>query len=172
MVGRRSNSTTSNSGRSSGQSGHSFTTTGFGTGTLTTGEHRGTPFWPDTYPDPERTLERDYLGRHASGPWWLLGPTREVAATSSLPGRCGGVYEVYAVIDPVNGHIRRSERCVTRVRQSTNRCAERQFRAPVTARVNWHPRWEATVKRAGRSRPFARWVHRNRTETNQYHGQS
>jgi hypothetical protein len=99
------------------------------------------------YPDPESTLERDYLARHGIGAVVVTGPTREVATTSPLlrPLR-EGVYEVYAVIDPVTtvtfgdwnaASLAYGNRRIEAVSESSG--------APVTARVNWHPRWEATI---------------------------
>ena len=113
--------------------------------------HAGTPGYNflagHHYPDPERTLDRDYLSRHGIGGVVVTGATRQAAAVSPLlrPLR-KGVYDAYAVIDPVTtvtfgGHNAASlafgNRRVEAVSTSSG--------APVVARVNWYPRWEATV---------------------------
>jgi hypothetical protein len=115
-------------------------------------DHRGTPGYAflagHHYPDPERTLERDYLARHGLGAVVVTGPTREVAATSPLlrPLR-EGVYEVYAVIDPVT-MVTFGDQNAASLEFGNRRIAalSDSSGAPVTARVNWHPRWEATVE--------------------------
>jgi hypothetical protein len=116
-------------------------------------DHAGTPGYAHPaghhYPDPERTLERDFLARHGIGAVAITGPTRNVADASPLlrPLR-EGVYDVFSVIDPVT--------TVTFGDQNASSVAFGNRRleamsdgsgAPVTARVNWHPRWEATINR-------------------------
>jgi hypothetical protein len=114
-------------------------------------DHAGTPGYDALaghhYPDPERTLERDYLSHHGIGGVVVTGVTREAAATSPLlrPLR-EGVYDVYIVSDPVTTVTFRDQNASflafgnQRVDAVSNRSG-----APVVARVNWHPRWEATV---------------------------
>jgi hypothetical protein len=99
------------------------------------------------YPDAERTLERDYLSRHGIGGVVVTGGTREAAAMSPLlrPLR-DGVYDVYSVSDPVTTVTFRDQNAAFLafgnqwVEARSNRSG-----APVVARVNWHPRWEATL---------------------------
>jgi len=117
-------------------------------------DHAGTPGYDflagHHYPDPERTLERDYLSRHGIGAVVVTGRTREAAARSPLlrPLR-EGLYDVYSVIDPVTtvtfgdqnaALLAFGSRRVEAVSNSSG--------APVVARVNWYPRWEATVDNA------------------------
>ena len=134
-------------------------------------DHAGTPGYAflagHHYPDPERTLERDYLSRHGIGAVVVTGPTREAAATSPLlrPLR-QGVYDVYAVIDPVTT-VTFGDQNAASLEFGNQRIAavSDSSGAPVIARVNWYPRWEATVdSERAEARPFARWIHRHRTE--------
>jgi hypothetical protein len=114
-------------------------------------DHAGTPGYDflagHHYPDPERTLERDYLSRHGIGAVVVTGRAREAAAMSPMlrPLR-NGVYDAYSVIDPVTtvsfgdqnaASLAFGNRRVEAVTNSPD--------APVIARVNWYPRWEATV---------------------------
>src|SRR5918993_663633 len=69
-------------------------------------EHVGTPGYVflagHHYPDPERTLDRDYLDRHGIGAVIVTGAVRAAATGSPLlhPLRQGS-YDAYTVIDPV-----------------------------------------------------------------------
>jgi len=114
-------------------------------------DHAGTPGYDfrtgHHYPDPELTLERDYLSRHGVGSVIVTGRAREAAAMSTLlrPLR-QGVYDVYSVIDPVTTVTFGDQNAASlafgnqRVEAIANPSS-----APVIARVNWYPRWEATV---------------------------
>jgi len=97
------------------------------------------------YPDPERTLDRDYLARHGIGAVVVTGPARQTASTSLLlRGVREGVYDVYSVIDPVTA-ITFGEQNATALQLDNRRieAAGTKSTAPVTVRVNWYPRWEA-----------------------------
>jgi hypothetical protein len=118
--------------------------------------HLGTPGYTSLaghhYPDPERTLARDYLARHGIGAVVVTGPAREVAARSPLlrPLR-DGIYDLYSVIDPVTT-VTFGDRNAASLEFGNRRIValSESSGAPVTARVNWHPRWQATVD-AGRA---------------------
>jgi hypothetical protein len=114
-------------------------------------DHAGTPGYDflagHHYPDPERTLERDYLSHHGIGSVVVTGRTREAAAISpNLRPLREGVYDVYAVVDPVTTVTFGDQNATVlafgnrRVEAVSDSSGE-----PVVARVNWHPRWEATV---------------------------
>jgi hypothetical protein len=113
--------------------------------------HAGTPGYNflagHHYPDPERTLDRDYLSRHGIGGVVVTGPTGQTAAVSPLlrPLR-QGVYDVYAVIDPVTT-VTFSDQNAASLTFGNGRveAASTSSGAPVIARVNWYPRWQATV---------------------------
>jgi hypothetical protein len=114
-------------------------------------DHAGTPGYDAPaghhYPDPERTLERDYLSHHGIGGVVVTGGAREAAAMSPLlqPLR-DGVYDVYIVSDPVTTVTFRDRNASflafgnQQVEARSNRSG-----APVVARLNWHPRWKATL---------------------------
>ena len=114
-------------------------------------DHVGTPGYAylagHHYPDPVRTLERDYLARHGIGAVVVTGSPREAAAASPLlrPLR-EGIYDAYSVIDPVTTVTFGNQNAVS-LRYSSQRieAASEHSAAPIVARVNWHPRWEATV---------------------------
>jgi hypothetical protein len=113
--------------------------------------HAGTPGYDfrvgHHYPDPELTLERDYLSHHGIGAVVVTGRAREAAAMSPLlrPLR-QGVYDVYSVIDPVTTVTFGDQNAA--FLEFANQRVEavgNQPGAPVIARLNWYPRWEATV---------------------------
>jgi hypothetical protein len=113
-------------------------------------DHVGTPGYAfragHHYPDPERTLERSYLARHGIGAVVVTGPARGTAVTSLLlrPVR-EGVYGVYSVIDPVTAVTFGEQNAVSL--ELDNRRIEAVSAkpgTPVTVRVNWYPRWDAT----------------------------
>jgi hypothetical protein len=114
-------------------------------------DHAGTPGYANLaghhYPDPERTLERDFLARHGIGAVVVTGPAREAAAASPLlrPLRQGG-YDAYAVIDPVTTATFGDQNAVSLAygNKRIEAVGERPG-VPVIVRVNWHPRWEATT---------------------------
>ena len=119
-------------------------------------DHVGTPGYAfragHHYPDPERTLERSYLARHGIGAVVVTGPARGTAVTSLLlrPVR-EGVYGVYSVIDPVTTVTFGEQNAVSL--ELDNRRIEAVSAkpgTPVTVRVNWYPRWDATAD-AGRA---------------------
>jgi hypothetical protein len=120
-------------------------------------DHVGTPGYAfragHHYPDPERTLQRSYLARHGIGAVVVTGPARGTAATSPLlrPVR-EGVYDVYTVIDAVTAVTFDDQNAVSL--ELDNRrieAASAKPGTPVTVRVNWYPRWDATgdASRAG-----------------------
>jgi hypothetical protein len=114
-------------------------------------DHEGTPGYAylagHHYPDPERTLERDYLARHGIGVVVVTGSTREVAAASPLLRSLRqGVYDVYSVIDPVTAVTFGDQNAASLEFGNRRVAAVSEIPGiPVTARVNWYPRWEATV---------------------------
>ena len=114
-------------------------------------DHAGTPGYAylagHHYPDPERTLGRDYLARHGIGAVVVTGPARRAAIASPLlrPLR-QGTYDVYTVIDPVTTVTFGDQNAVTLVYGNRRiEAASGSSGAPVITRVNWHPRWEATI---------------------------
>jgi hypothetical protein len=112
-------------------------------------DHGGTPGYAflagHHYPDPQRTLERDYLARHGIGAVAVTGPTSETAARSPLLQQVReGVYDVYSIIDPVTAVTFGEQNAVSL------EFGDRRIEAvsakpgtPVTVRVNWYPRWDA-----------------------------
>jgi hypothetical protein len=113
-------------------------------------DHLGTPGYDfrtgHHYPDPEHTLERDYLGHHAIGAVAVTGPTRDSAAASPHLGLVReGVYDVYSVIDPVT-EVTFGEQNAASVDLDNQRIEASSARSgsPVTVRVNWYPRWDTT----------------------------
>ena len=114
-------------------------------------DHAGTPGYAflagHHYPDPERSLDRDYLARHGIGAVVVTGSARDAAADSALLLLLRkGIYDVYTVIDPVTTVTFGNRNAVsTEFSNHLVEAASDVSSAPVTARVNWHPRWEATV---------------------------
>jgi hypothetical protein len=114
-------------------------------------DHVGTPGYDvlagHHYPDPARTVERDFLSQHGIGGVVVTGRTREVAAMSPIlrPLR-EGIYDVYSVIDPVTT-VTFGDQNATLLAFGNRRveAVSDSSGEPVVARVNWHPRWEATV---------------------------
>jgi hypothetical protein len=113
-------------------------------------DHVGTPGYAflagHHYPDPERTLDRDYLAHHGIGAVAVTGPTRETAGSSPLlrPVR-EGVYDVYSVIDPVTT-VTFGDQNAASLELGNRRIEALSAHSgtPVTVRANWYPRWEAT----------------------------
>ncbi len=112
--------------------------------------HAGTPGYSFSaghhYPDPERTLDRDYLARHGIGAVLVSRPTRAFAATSPLLSPVQqGIYDVYVVIDPTttvtfgDANVKTSTVTNQRIEASASSAG-----AP-TVRVNWFPRWQGTA---------------------------
>jgi hypothetical protein len=113
--------------------------------------HAGTPGYDylagHHYPDPERTLEHDYLSRHGIGAVVATGRTREVAAGSPLLRPLhGGVYDAYSVVDPVTT-VTFGDQNATVLAYGNGRieAMSENSGTPMIARVNWYPRWEVTV---------------------------
>lgn len=111
--------------------------------------HAGTPGYHflagHHYPDPEQTLEPDYLAAHGIGAVVVTGSVRSVAAGSPLliPLRVG-VYDAYAVLDPVTTiTFGNEDAALLGLRQQQIDALARTPGEPVIARVNWYPRWEA-----------------------------
>jgi hypothetical protein len=116
-------------------------------------DHAGTPGYDALaghhYPDPERTLERDYLSHHGIGGVVVTGGTQEVAGMSPLLRPLKeGIYDVYTVIDPVTTVTfgdQNAESLAFGNQRFEAEAVSNSSGAPVVARVNWHPRWEATL---------------------------
>jgi hypothetical protein len=111
--------------------------------------HAGTPGYVfqagNAYPDPERTLDATYLARHGIGAVLATGPLRAVAAASPLLHLLRqGVYDAYAVIDPVTT-VTFGEENATSTELGNQRIAASAAApaSPATIRQNWYPRWEA-----------------------------
>ena len=117
-------------------------------------DHVGTPGYRfaagNHYPDPERTLEREYLARHGIGVVVVTGVARQAASVSPLLEIVRqGVYDTYVVRDPTTivtfGDRNASTTSVTNQSVTASVGAAG---APVTARVNWFPRWETSAESA------------------------
>ena len=114
-------------------------------------DHSGTPGYAfpagNHYPDPERTLDPDYLARHGIGAVVVTGAARDAAARSPLlqPLR-QGVYDAYRVENPVTT-ITIGDRNVSAPEFANGALAGKaDSPAPtVIVRTNWHPRWEAVA---------------------------
>ncbi len=111
--------------------------------------HAGTPAYRflsgHHYPDPERTLQPDYLAAHGIGAVVVTGASRAVAANSPLlePLRTG-VYDTYAVLDPVTIVTFGDENAaLLGIRQQQIDAMAEMPGEPVVARANWYPRWDA-----------------------------
>jgi hypothetical protein len=114
-------------------------------------DHVGTPGYVflagHHYPDPERTLDRDYLSRHGIGAVIVTGTVRPAAAQSPLlrPLRAG-VYDAYTVIKPVTTLTFGDQNAAPDVLNDQRMTASSDTPGDqVTARINWHPRWQAEV---------------------------
>ena len=77
----------------------------------------------------------------------VTGRTRQVAAASPLlrPLR-EGIYDAYSVVDPVTT-VTFGDQNATLLSYGNRRIEAMSERSgsPVVARINWYPRWEATV---------------------------
>jgi hypothetical protein len=112
--------------------------------------HVGTPGYVPRaghhYPDPAQTLTPEYLGRHGIGGVVVTGPVREAAMTSPLLRQVHkGAYDAYLVAAPTTTVTFGSQNAESSI--FTNERIDAAVEAPgepVIARVNWHPRWEAT----------------------------
>jgi hypothetical protein len=119
-------------------------------------DHMGTPGYSfpagHHYPDPEHTLEHAYLARHGIGAVVVTGPTRETAARSPLLRKVReGVYDVYAVMDPVTT-VTFGEQNAASVKFDNRRieAGSERSETAATVRANWYPRWKA-IGGAGRA---------------------
>jgi hypothetical protein len=114
-------------------------------------DHGGTPGYVfltgHHYPDPEWTLDRNYLERHGIGAVIVAGPLRMEAARSPLLHPLhDGVYDAYTVINPVTTVTFGDHNAAsTRLTDHRITAASVSPGSPITARVNWHPRWQAVV---------------------------
>ena len=98
--------------------------------------HAGTPGYDflagHHYPDPERTLERDYLARHGIGAVVVTGPHARGRGRVATPATAAArrLRRLFRHRSGNDGHVRRAERGVTRVRQSADRGGERRTWRP------------------------------------------
>jgi hypothetical protein len=112
--------------------------------------HAGTPGYSFSaghhYPDPERTLDRDYLARHGIGAVLVSGPTRTFAASSPLlrPIR-QGTYDAYVVIDPATTVTFGDANATMSTVDNQRIEATASSSGVPTVRVNWFPRWQGTA---------------------------
>jgi hypothetical protein len=99
------------------------------------------------YPDPERTLDRDYLDRHGIGAVVVTGAVQEAARTApGLRPISDGLYSVFAVVDPTTIITFDGQNAATSTLHNQRLIADPASASAVaTARTNWHPRWEATA---------------------------
>ncbi|MCC7023865.1 MAG: hypothetical protein IT338_13670 [Thermomicrobiales bacterium] len=114
-------------------------------------DHAGTPGYlfaaGNHYPDPERTLDPDYLARHGIGAVVVTGPVQPFArVASTLRPLRQGIYDVYLVRDPVTT-VTFGDRNAAASTYDNHRVTARSPEpgTPIVARVNWHPRWQAIV---------------------------
>lgn len=114
-------------------------------------DHAGTPGYVfeagNHYPDPERTLDPDYLARHGIGAVVVTGPVQPFARSSpELRSARRGVYDVYLVRDPVTT-VTFGDRNAAASTYDNRRVTARGRGpgAPIVARVNWHPRWQGML---------------------------
>jgi len=112
-------------------------------------DHAGTPDYRASaghhYPDPERTLDRDYLARHGIGAVVVTGAAREAASASpELRLERQGVYDAFVVRAPTTtitfAHENSSASSIGNQRMVAH---ARLSAGPVVARRNWFPRWSA-----------------------------
>jgi hypothetical protein len=109
--------------------------------------HAGTPGYSFSaghhYPDPERTLDRDYLARHGIGAVLVSGPTRAFAATSPLLRSVQrGTYDAYVVIDPTTTVTFGDANAMTSSVSNQRIEASASLAGDPAVRVNWFPRWQ------------------------------
>jgi hypothetical protein len=113
--------------------------------------HFGTPGYVfqngNAYPDPDQTLQATYLEHHGIGAVVVTGPVRATAARSPGLRRVhSGDYDVYVVTRPFTT-VSSSDRAPMSV-DFTNETIAANATAPAdafTVRVNWFPRWTASV---------------------------
>jgi hypothetical protein len=110
--------------------------------------HAGTPEYVflagHHYPNPVRAIDRDFLERHGIGAVIVGGSVKRQAAASPWLRPLGrGLYRAYLVRDPVTTVTFGDQNAAAssienqRVDAGSDVAGE-----PITARINWHPRWE------------------------------
>jgi hypothetical protein len=113
--------------------------------------HAGTPGYVfeagNHYPDPEQTMQPDYLRRHGIGGVVVTGPARESAARSPLLRRLqSGVYDAYVVEEPTTlVPVLGREPVPVEFRDQLVTAEAGAPADSFTIRVNWFPRWSATL---------------------------
>jgi hypothetical protein len=113
--------------------------------------HAGTPGYAfqagHHYPDPELALRPDFLRRHGVGAVIVTGVARETAAASpDLQPLLGGTYDAYIVREPTTVVSAPDRALLPVAYQNETITAEAASTATTfLARVNWFPRWTATV---------------------------
>ena len=123
-------------------------------------DHAGTPGYAflvgHHYPDPEATLQPDYLDRHGIGAVVVTGPARDTAArTPRLRPLRSGAYDTYTVADPVTTVTFDGQNAASTAFANQRIAADAEIPAvAIAVRANWHPRWEATS--SGRDIPLTR----------------
>jgi hypothetical protein len=113
--------------------------------------HAGTPEYSPLaghhYPDPEQTLEPDYLARHGIGAVVVTGAAQRAASRSaSLQLLRQGIYDAYLVTAPVTT-MTIGERNPGSLTTGDQQLAAQSASpgSPFVARINWYPRWEGTA---------------------------
>ena len=118
-------------------------------------DHDGTPGYAFAaghhYPDPERTLDPDYLARHGIGAVVVTTAVREAAAVSPLLRPLhGGIYDAYAVIDPVATVTFDGQNALDVAFHDQRVWARAESAATsIVIRANWHPRWRVIAGENG-----------------------
>lgn len=113
--------------------------------------HAGTPGYQPVagnhYPDPEQTLDQDYLRRHGIGAVVATGRVKTFAASSPLLQRVReGTYDAFIVREPVTTVTFGDENAAeTSFRDGAINASAPAANAPVVVRENWFPRWSATT---------------------------
>lgn len=103
------------------------------------------------YPDPQATLDADYLARQGVGAVVVTGQARDTAASSWLlrPVR-QGVYDVYVVREPVTVVTFGGDNAArSRLENDLLAASATVAGSPVDVRQNWFPRWSARVDATG-----------------------
>jgi hypothetical protein len=113
--------------------------------------HAGTPGYAfqagHHYPDPEMALRPDFLRRHGIGAVVVTGTARAKAeASRDLQPLLGGTYDAYIVRAPTTV-VSVPDRALLPVAFQNETIMAEVTPAATTflARVNWFPRWAATV---------------------------
>jgi hypothetical protein len=113
--------------------------------------HAGTPGYAfqagHHYPDPEMTLRPDFLRWHGIGAVVVTGAARATAAASpDLQPLLGGMYDAYVVREATTV-VSAPDRAELAVAYQNETITAQVAPAATTflVRVNWFPRWSATV---------------------------